>query len=219
MILILVRSCTLGKGRNRGVSRRRCCSPNSKTISSVPLVSGRRLLRIVRRRVLTHAGSPLSTSLSHTHSLSLRRATLLTRRCDAGSLRILLRRCLDGRVCWCSRFGPLSRTGHIPGGWWPLLQQGGPISYQPRPSATFPQAQILCVPLFCRRTSARPPSTGVYTCGVPSLSLSHTHTHTHTVSLCNATLLTRRLDAGLLRIILRRCLDGRIRMRGLTPES
>ena len=33
----------------------------------------------------------------------------------------------------------LTRIGHIPGGGRPLLREGGPISYQSRPSATFPK--------------------------------------------------------------------------------
>ena len=34
----------------------------------------------------------------------------------------------------------------IPGGGRPLLWQGGPSSYQPRPSAPFPQSHPFCVP-------------------------------------------------------------------------
>ena len=36
---------------------------------------------------------------------------------------------------------PLTRIGHIPGGRRPLLREGGPISYQPRSSASFPQRE------------------------------------------------------------------------------
>jgi len=35
---------------------------------------------------------------------------------------------------WFSRFGQFTRIGNIPGGRRPLLQEGGPIGYQPRPS-------------------------------------------------------------------------------------
>ena len=33
----------------------------------------------------------------------------------------------------CRRFGQFTRIGHIPGGGQPLLREGGPISYDPRP--------------------------------------------------------------------------------------
>ena len=36
---------------------------------------------------------------------------------------------------WFSRCGPFTRIGHIPGGGRPLLRDGGPISYQARPSS------------------------------------------------------------------------------------
>ena len=37
---------------------------------------------------------------------------------------------------WCS-FGHFTQIGHIPGGGRPLWREGGPISYEPRPSASF----------------------------------------------------------------------------------
>jgi len=43
------------------------------------------------------------------------------------------------RLIHFSFFGPLTRNGHIPGGCRPLLWDGGPISYQPRPEATLPK--------------------------------------------------------------------------------
>ena len=38
---------------------------------------------------------------------------------------------------WFSRCGPLTRIGHIPGVGRPLLREGGPISYEATPSASF----------------------------------------------------------------------------------
>jgi len=35
------------------------------------------------------------------------------------------------------RVGQFTRIGHIPGGGLPLLREGGPISYEARPSASF----------------------------------------------------------------------------------
>ena len=46
---------------------------------------------------------------------------------------------VHGGPGWFSRCGPFTQIGHIPGGGRPLLREGGPISYQPRPEATFPQ--------------------------------------------------------------------------------
>ena len=57
------------------------------------------------------------------------------------------------RLRWFSRFGPLTRNGHIPGRCRPLLREGGPISYQPRPEATFPKH---VAPLVGRQVSGAP---------------------------------------------------------------
>ena len=35
---------------------------------------------------------------------------------------------------WFSPFGKFTRIGHIPGEGWPLLREGGPMSYEARPS-------------------------------------------------------------------------------------
>ena len=45
------------------------------------------------------------------------------------------------RLRWSSRCGQFTGISHIPGGGQPLLREGGPISYEARPSASFQPAK------------------------------------------------------------------------------
>ena len=86
----------------------------------------------------------------------------------------------------------LTRTGHIPGGGRPLLREGAPISYQPRPEATFPKMQVVEDAMVLYWTTSLQPTIGFSTGGTritvtgfpqpytlhPKLSTPHPESHT-----------------------------------------